>query len=95
MKLPMKLSLLALVLSLATACGLPMKYQVYDLQPGHSDVIWVYLNGKLHRCWQHPIGAPMCMEAAVSGPIGASNGPPQYAPPPARQPPPGSPPPQF
>jgi len=51
--------LLALCLS---ACGMPFKYQVFDLAPQHNDVVWVYRDGALHRCWQHASG-PVCAEA--------------------------------
>lgn len=43
---------------------MPFKYQVFDLAPQHNDVVWVYRDGALHRCWQHSTGGPVCAAAA-------------------------------
>lgn len=41
--------ILAFTLALS-ACGVPYKYQAFDLPPGHRDVIWVFKDGQLYRC---------------------------------------------
>lgn len=43
---------------------MPFKYQVFDLAKDAHDVIWVYRDGALNRCWHHPTEGPVCAEAA-------------------------------
>lgn len=53
----------ALVALLLTACGMPFKYQTYQIPPQHADVLWVYKAGSLWRCWHD--GHPICQQAAM------------------------------
>lgn len=52
----------AFLLLLLAGCGTPLKYQVFDVAPGHSDVIWVLRRGDLYRCANTAAG-PVCAEA--------------------------------
>lgn len=54
--------ILALTLALS-ACGIPFKYQVFDLPAGHRDVIWVFQNNQLYRCSAPIREQPRCIAA--------------------------------
>lgn len=56
--------LCCLAFSLA-ACSVPYKFEVFRLPTGQQDVIWVFMEGKLHRCWQSE-GRPLCVAAHVT-----------------------------
>ena len=74
--------------ALASGCGIPFKYQVYQLPPGHTDVLWIYKDGGLHRCIAES-GHPVCERAIERDSrygIGMPEAPPIAAPPPAVKP---------
>lgn len=51
----------ALILSLFLVGCLPKlsKFERFDLQPGHADVLWLFVDERLHRCINLPKG-PVC-----------------------------------
>lgn len=51
------------LLFVLASCSLPYKYQVFELKPEHTDVIWVYRDKLLYRCAKEGV-IPVCREAA-------------------------------
>lgn len=48
------------LLSLSSACIPKVQaFQRFDLQAGHADVLWLFVNERLHRCVSSPRG-PVC-----------------------------------
>ena len=68
-----------LPLLLLSACGPSLgRLHVYELPKDKADVIWLTIDGKIHRCWHHGGGYPVCIEARVAGAGGDT--PPRPAP---------------
>ena len=58
--------LLIAAVILCAACT-PPKYRKFDrfVWGANQDVLWLIIDGTLHRCWQHQSGGPVCMEALM------------------------------
>lgn len=71
-------------LLLLAACGIPYKFEVFQLHPGDRDVVWVFRDGALYRCATYT-GQPFCvrtvyaenapMEASPTAPMPSTSAP--------------------
>lgn len=59
---------LALALLLLAGCGYPVKIHPFHLNPGQSDVVWIYIDGMLRRCTMTD-GQPVCVRALMMEPF--------------------------
>lgn len=48
----------------AAGCGPPnvQRFERFELSPGHVDVLWLFIDERLHRCVATPRG-PVCSRA--------------------------------
>lgn len=56
---------LLLVVLLAAGCSRLTQSPPTKIHGTTADVFWVYSAGQILRCWQHKVGAPVCMPAVV------------------------------